>query len=188
MWRFGLVFLVILAGCGGAKETSLPDGKSSGSSGTSSADPVEVGYEQVRAGSFQYGAVVDTLGEAIERCLKVLDTAKGPAKEATEDIRDALDSAGAAIEAFQEAPADKATYEKNFKAEDEKRLKAINGGNDALHLLGEAREIMSSYEQDLGKPVDKELADLIQLAIDDLSEAIVTFGGKVETEESVPVP
>lgn len=131
---------------------------------------------------------MDTLTEALDRCLALRKSAKVPAKAALEEVRDALDSAGAAVEDFQLALAEEAEFEKNFKAEDERRLKAIDGGNDALHILGDAQAVLGSYSHDVGKPLDQELESLIQLAMEDLKEAIQAYGGKVEIENVAGMP
>ncbi len=140
-------------------------------------------YEGVRSGYFQLSGVQATLEQAVGEVTGL--STKGDANLASvvTDLREALDSAGAGIADYTDEPPPFAEFSKDFAAQDEKRIRAIDAANDALHELEDASGLVSDLlgESKYAKNASLgDLADVIQLAIDDLTEAINSLGGKVE--------
>lgn len=150
---------------------------------TKPKDPAEKVYEQFRSGAFQYGSIVDTLGEAIAKAVEAKQSASGAAKDALDEVLSILDSAGAALEDFQEAPPAEKEFKDNFAKYDDIRLKAIDAGNDALHLLREAKSVFAAYKSDTKNDLNTTTEGLVDLAESDLKEAITAWGGTPEDSE-----
>lgn len=167
----GLILLLGLIGCGGPKASDVP----SGAQPTASAS--ESWYERTRSGTFQLGSVLSTIQEAFEASETSTKAAKGDAKALWADVTDALDTAGASLEPFTEFNLSESDFDKDFVAQDDKRLKAIEAANDALHPLDDAAEALGELSD------GQQVLELVRLAQDDLKEAIETLGGKVEEDE-----
>lgn len=138
-------------------------------------------YEQCRAGSVQLAGVEGRIEEALRQTEAV---ASGAGKELAQGLKEAtelLDSAGSSIGDYSEEPPPLAEFKKALLEHDERRLKAIEAANDALVDLQSASGVLAGLEDSGPKARDvRRLLDLIASAIDDLSEAIETMGGKVE--------
>lgn len=142
--------------------------------------PEDTLYEQVRAGSTQIEGVVDTLDTVLEQ-VKGVDSGKDPdIKAVFVDLKDSVDAAGAALAGYTDARPQRAAVVKQFAKFDEWRIGAIAAGNDARHELIDAQGLADSLAEtaNIGKMTD--IADLLEVAIEDLKDAIETLGGKVE--------
>lgn len=183
----GIALVLLLAGCASGSKVVADTGKPSGSPAHTSAsdvpaDPNESIYEQMRAGAFQYGSIIDGFGDEIALTLKLKPLAKGDQKDAIENLLSILDSAGGSLEDFQDAPT-KESVAQDFKSADDRRLKAIDGGNDALHLIREAQGSLEDLSG-LNSSQVNELAKMLDLSEQDLIEAIEAWGGKAEAPDN----
>jgi hypothetical protein len=154
-----------------------------------SVKPEEQLYEQLRSGSFQLdaaaGSIEDTL-EAAKSAHKAL-AKYAEAASAMQDVIEYLDSAGEGVAEFGDGTPNKEDVAKNFAASDDKRLKAIEAANDALHDLREALGILESLSGSENDTVAKKALSvkaLVAVAIDDVWGAIEAFGGEPEANNA----
>ena len=99
------------------------------------------------------------------------------------DAAEFIDSAGEGVAEFGDDPPSKSEIEKSFGTYDEKRLKAIEAANDALHDLREALGILESLSGGENAEVVRialQVKSLLAVAIDDVWGAIEAFGGEPE--------
>lgn len=157
-----LLLAVVGCGAGGPAEVDSPE----------AAKQERSLHARLREGAYQLGLAQDALSEAIGALPE-----GSAAREAVEEVKGFLDSAGSSIAEFVEVP-DEATVEADFAAHDEMRLKAIEAANDALHETAEAQGILRSMAED-GLPVSDAL-DKLDAAVAALAGAVEAFGGDVE--------
>ena len=178
-----MIFLVAL-GCGAKDATSTePPPNPSMSTATPPKDEATTLQEQIRAGAYQIDAAMGALERAMN-LVRPLAKENAPAlKEPLANIAEMLDSAGATIMDFNDAPSLDAVRS-DFKKHDDHRLKAIEEANDARREIDEARGIVADLLQS-GAPVEaktklQEIQDAIEEALDGLEEGIQSFGGQVD--------
>ncbi len=179
--RFALAagLFVALLGCGS---------RQSGSPGSSAAPPPEAkAYEGYRAGLFSLQAAQSSLAEALGASQKLhAGLPQGSEVEAgLQDIVFDVDSAGNTIADHVADPPTQAEFNTDFSRHDDARLKAIEAINDALHDLREA----SGISRDMAGRISgmqsalEELADLMDVAEQDLLSALRSLGGN---DEGIP--
>jgi len=164
--------------------TPKPSSGKSGKSGKSGEAALDV-YALVRAGAAQMSGAIDSIAEALEQAKKCQGAATGDLIQAFDEVVDRIDGVGGALADFAVDPAPRADFEKNVAAEDEPRLAAIQAGNDGIHELKEAAGIAESVIETVpsAQAEDvKKLVALVDLAVQDVSDAITAFGGAVEPE------
>lgn len=145
------------------------------------ANPDRTVHEQLRAGSFQIGAVLTSLEDAVTHA-KGADPGKAKeSKAALAGLLDLLDSAGAGLAKYADDPPSQAEVTRKFAAYDERRLKGIEASNDALHDLREAQGVAEELAADSGSKPLEEVVGLLDLAVEDLQAAIRALGGRVES-------
>jgi hypothetical protein len=156
-----------------------------------SAMPEDQLHEQIRSGMFQMAAAAGSIEESLASAKEGLSSASAGGKQALAEVVDLLDSAGAEVAEFADDPPDLAEVAKAFALWDDKRLKAVEAGNDAMHDLREASGILADLADSeplgAGKGASVVRA-LILVALDDLWGAIEAFGGKPESEDPPVAP
>ncbi|MEQ1821231.1 MAG: hypothetical protein ABL949_01855 [Fimbriimonadaceae bacterium] len=168
--------LIALLGCG--KSAGVPE-----SSTKASPSPEQLVYEQLRSGSIQLDAASQILAEALE----VANSKTMPKDEALGELRDLVDGAGASIADFVEPPKDLQEVQAKFAEFDDTRLKSVEAANDAIHATADALEIAEVLREDPANEKNADLhdlADLLAEAKQNLRDAIITLGGKVEVDAS----
>lgn len=148
-------------------------------------DPEHKLYEQVRSGAVQLGGATDDVEDALRACEELLKTSTKEQKDALEDVKALIDSAGAGIADYTADVPEFEEFKKQLPQFDDQRLKAIQESNDSLHDLREARGMLDSLEANAPQEsVSKfeDLASLVDVAIGDLSDAITSMGGVIEKE------
>lgn len=180
MRRLWPIALLLLVGCS-KPSPETPGGNAS--DGSPSADPARTVYDQVRSGFIQLGNSLESLGGALEVAKEGQNASDSKLKEICKEIGNLLDSAGSYLSDYTEPPETFEAFNEKFAEHDDNRLKAIDGANDALHEIDEAKGFLSDLQND--PKLDKEqivldLTDLITDAEKSLREAIPTLGGKVE--------
>ncbi len=142
--------------------------------------PEDTLFEQMRAGAFQFTGVIETLDAAVGKLKDVKPGSDAALKAGLEELTEAIDAAGAALADYTDEP-DRARLAKKFPEYDERRIRAIGDANDALHNLDEAAGIATTLASDKNLDELNDVADLLDLAIEDIKDAIASLGGKVET-------
>jgi hypothetical protein len=146
-------------------------------------DPDAALYEICRKGHVQMNGAADTIQETLETAKKVKPFAIGDAATAFGEAYDLIDSAGAGIADYTTPLPDAEHFKAVAKEMDERRLKAIEAGNDAIRDLKEAAGILDSVSEKAKDPFKKganEVAELTDLCVKDLYDAIEALGGQVE--------
>lgn len=124
----------------------------------------------------------DTIEETLATAEKVKAAAAGEALAAIEDVLGLIDSAGAGIADYTTPIPNLDEFRKAVEAQDERRLKAIEAGNDAVRDLKEAAGILDSLAESAPDPLKKgaaELAELVDLCVRDLYDAVEALGGQI---------
>jgi hypothetical protein len=101
-------------------------------------------------------------------------------------VVDFVDSTGAAIAEHVEDPPARERVAAEFGAFDEKRLKAIAAGNEALRDLREALGVLeglASGEDAKVAQLALEVKSLLAVALDDLWGAVEAYGGEPEASD-----
>jgi hypothetical protein len=181
--RWFVVIFVVAAICGTAgckRGPAVEDRPQRASVKIDPNKPEDTLYAQIRAGSTQIEGVIDTLDAVLEQ-VKRIDAGKDPdVKAVFEDLKDAIDAAGAALASFAGEEPDRAAVAKNFAKFDEWRIGAIAAGNDARHELIDAQGLADNLVETAKIDQMAAVADLLEVGIVDLRDAIETLGGKVE--------
>jgi len=175
-----VVGLVALAGCGSKTATASQPGPSKPTVVATKA-PEDVLYEQLRSGSFQLSAALDSIEAALKEAEGTQATAE--LKNSLTEIKDDIDSSGTDLAEENDDPPAKEQVAKDMASFEAKRKKLCDTINDSLHDLNDARGIVDSLAEE-GKegPLEK-IGQKIDIAIDDLKGALEALGGKEETEE-----
>lgn len=142
--------------------------------------PEDTLYEQLRSGSFQVGGVIETVEAALEKLREVKPGKDAELKGVVGEVKDALDAAGAALADYDEEPPPRKDVDARFAELDDKRIKAIDAANNALHDLAEAEGVAEEVGGSKSVGALTDVADLLLVAIQDLQDAITTLGGKIE--------
>lgn len=181
---------IALAGCNGQAGKAPPESppaQESGAAPAEQSDPNAALFEQLSSGAYQSSAAIESLDRATNQATELKE--KVPAEElkiGMDDVIALIDSAGATLAEFAEQPESEAAVEKEFNLFDERRLKAIEAGNDALMDLREAVGVIESMAEGLTgmRQVEAEkLRGALLEAMDDVAGAIEGFGGKVMDEQ-----
>ncbi|MCW5941324.1 MAG: hypothetical protein KIS66_03780 [Fimbriimonadaceae bacterium] len=193
MRRFPGTALLLLAVAGlvgcqpGSGATADPD--PAVKTETESADPPATPegrvYEQLRAGAVQLDLAQVAITEAYSHANAIRDDREldMAIQEGAADVSELLDSAGAQLGDFTEPPADEAAVAKAFGEHDERRIKAIEAANDALHDLDDALGLVQSLLDAADESVRPRLDVLfesIRGGIDEVRSAIASLGGEIE--------
>jgi hypothetical protein len=147
------------------------------------AKPEDTLYQQLRAGALQIAGVIETLDAAVVKLDEVNPGKDAEFRAALHELKESIDAAGAELADHIEEP-NRERLGKVFPEYDEKRIRAIAAANDALHEVSEASGIASDLASEKKNSVLNDVADLLELAIEDLRGSIEALGGKVEQEGS----
>lgn len=174
--------------CGGpASDPTKPTPTASNTGGEDpTVSPEKRLYEQLRSGMFQMGAAAGSIEEALSAARDAAAQLKGDLKGAMEDAIESIDAAGAGVAEYAADPPEEAEVAKDFATWDERRLKAVEAANDAMHDLREAAGLLADADETNPGPAGQPARDvraLVLVALDDLWGAIEAFGGTPETEE-----
>lgn len=182
MSRYVVLFMVALAGIsfGCRKGPAVADRPPKPPVVVDPNQPEETLYEQIRAGSTQIEGVIDTLDAVLERVKKVDSGTDKEVRAVVEDLKDSLDAAGATLADFAGEAPDRKTVEKQFAKYDEWRIQAIAAGNDARHEMIDAQGLADTLSETAEVSGMDDVADLLEVGIADLKDAIETLGGKIE--------
>ncbi|MGV3617575.1 MAG: hypothetical protein ACO1SV_19795 [Fimbriimonas sp.] len=191
MRRLLLVAIVgAMLGCG-PKPPEPSASVSTGTGGTEAAAPKDgptALQEQLRGGAYQIDAAMGAMERAMNVVRPLAQDKPDETREALQTIADMLDSAAATIVEFNDAPTLEAVRE-DFKAADDKRLKAIEEADDARQEVEQAKGVVTDLLSS-EPPADvlaqlNQIDDAIEEALDALEAAIEAFGGKV-SDPSAP--
>lgn len=186
-----LLVLVAAWGCGSSPDATdskgqprpTPKKDSKPSLPADPKDPDEALFEVCRTGTVQMNGAADTIEETLHTAEKVKSIATGEAVHAMEDATGLIDSAGAGIADYTAPIPNLEEFRKVVAAQDERRLKAIEAGNDAVRDLKEAAGILDSLAENSPEPLKKgatELSELVDLCIRDVYDAVEALGGKID--------
>lgn len=139
------------------------------------------------------GAAASSIAETLSAAQELIEAVpkNGDLAEGLSDATDLVDSAGAGIAEYGDDPPAKEDVSKNFSAFDDKRLKAVEAGNNALHDLREASGLFESLEEEAPASFQAKIAalrSLLAVAVDDLWSAIEAYGGTPEPAEEPKAP
>lgn len=183
-----LLGVASFAGCGSGSVASGDPAEPKTAASAPSDPPVTPEgrlYEQLRAGAVQLDLAQVAITEAYSHANTIRDDRKldMAVQEGAADVSELLDSAGAQLGDFSEPPPDEATVAKSFGEHDDRRLKAIEAANDALHDLRDARGLVRSLldgSDETLRPRFDVLFETIRGAIEEVASAIAVMGGEVE--------
>ncbi len=182
-----VVALITLGGCQPGGPTSgyqPPSGP--GPAAAPPADPDGAVSEQLRAGAVQLAAAGATIQDALASVRSLASRARGDVKTALEGAADYVDSAGStAADAASDPPSDD-EVRADFQRADDDRKRRIEAGEDAYRDLSEARGILDALSEQ--GPQYGACRELIEVAMDDVEEAVTAFGGKIVLPEDEPPP
>lgn len=136
-------------------------------------------YEEVRAGAVQIGAVTESISAALDEVRKLAGRERGDRRQALSDAADFLDSAGATLVDHAVEPPAFDAFAKDFPAQDERRLQAIEAANDARVDAQSAQNTLAGLGGEAAS-----LAERVAGIVADIEEAIATLGGEVEARET----
>lgn len=173
-----------LVGCG-RNEATPASGGTGGPVATAGSEPKDEAtalLEQLRGGSYQIDVAMGGMEKAMNLVRPLAVDKPAETKEALQNIADMLDSAGGTIIEFNDAPSLE-TIKENFKANDDRRLKAIEEADDARQEVEQAHGIVaellaSEPPADVKASLD-QINDAIEETLDALEAAIEAFGGTV---------
>ncbi len=179
-----LAVALLVAGCG---PHDTPVTKMAPASPVAVADPDHKLYEQLRAGIYQLSSAQDSLQTATELSTELSKKAGGTASGGFKDLLAKLNSAGQKLGDYTDELPPFDEFKKDVAGQDDRRLNAIQAGNDSLSEMGDADDILDNLLA--GAPADfKADVQKIQSDLDDASEAvqsgIVALGGKVEEDDT----
>jgi hypothetical protein len=183
--RLFLVALIgVMLGCG-QKAPEANSGASPSTGGAEAAAPKDEPttlQEQLRGGAYQIDAAMGGMERVMNVVRPLAQDKPDETREALQTIADMLDSAAATIVEFNDAPT-LDSVRSDFKAADDRRLKAIEEADDARQEVEQAKGVVTDL---LGSepPADvlaqlKQIDDAIEETLDALEAAIEAFGGKV---------
>ncbi|MCW5937157.1 MAG: hypothetical protein KIT11_07620 [Fimbriimonadaceae bacterium] len=183
IWLGGVAAGLIVFGCRPAEESTIVVQPPTHSGYR--AEPLDTDAElaeQLRSGAVQASAASETIEEALKFAKLVAAESPDETREAAENISDYVDSAGATVVDAGANPPVLGDVKANFVKADDERKKRIENLNDAFRDLQEALGAAKSLsEQD-----DRfaQLADLIQVAMDDTGDAVKAYGGQIEDADA----
>jgi uncharacterized phage infection (PIP) family protein YhgE len=153
---------------------------------------METAREGMHAGAYQLSNAVQDLQTALTAAKDLQhSTKRADLKAALADVIDGLDDAGASIADFTSEPPELAEFRKEIETQEKERREAVDGANDALHDVNDASGNLDEFSDKPDEADAKLLNDLnsaLDDAVDDLTEGIKALGGKVEEDDSEPVP
>lgn len=175
---FGIVLGVL--GCNRAANPPVYQPPVETSYSAEPTNPDEALATQLREGSVQMSASLESLESALQEAKRVSKHLSGEGKEAMLDIVDLLNDAGSTIGDASGEPPTLEAIRADFATNDDLRKKAISDGNEAYRSLEQAMGTLQSLET--GVEGLDTLGNLITLTMDDLGDGIEAYGGQVETE------
>jgi len=183
--RCVLGIVAILGVCGCSKEAPHDPNATGSAKESIPSDPDQALYNQVRSGAYQIGTAVDSIEDVRKTAREIASREKGDTHKALLEVAEHIDDAGQSLADFSEDPPAFDEFKKNFAAQDEKRLKAIDGANEALGDLHDAQDVVGDLlDSHPPEPENTQLTNA-DSALDDciqsVESAIKTMGGKVTT-------
>jgi enamine deaminase RidA (YjgF/YER057c/UK114 family) len=180
-----------MVGCGDKGAASDAGAANPGTTASTSEpkDEATALLEQLRGGSYQADVAMGSMEVAMNRVRPLAAQNAEETREALQNIADMLDSAGATLSEFTDAP----TLEEiraNFKENDDRRLKAIEEADDARKEVEQAKGIvadmlLSEPPADVKATLD-EIDTAIDEALDAIEAAIEAFGGTIPDGGEAP--
>jgi hypothetical protein len=146
-------------------------------------NPDQALYEMCRAGTVQMNGAADSIEETLQTAKKVLPIATGEAAQGLQEAIDLIDGAGAGIADYTAPIPGPDRFPEVAAEQDERRLKAIQAGNDAIRDLKEAAGILESLTASTKDSLRKgvgEVLELVDVSVRDLYDAVEALGGRVE--------
>jgi hypothetical protein len=137
-------------------------------------DPVDRVYATLREGATLSDGAAGSVEEARAALRAKTKTAQGQRREAMTEALAFVDQAGEAIVEHAVAPPSRDAVAADPAGFESRRLAAITALNDARHDLREARGLLEAIDP------DSLITRLLATAIEDVEEAILAFGGRVE--------
>lgn len=177
----GLLACLAVIGC--AKTNSPVAANAESTKAAIPADPDQALYDQVRSGAYQISSAIDSIEAVRKTSREIAAREQGKTQAALLEIASSLDDAGKALADYGDDPPPFDEFKKNFSAQDDKRLKAIDAATESLSDIGDAQDTLSDLidshppepeKTELGS-ADSALEDCAQTVMD----AIKAMGGKV---------
>ena len=186
-WIFALGLCLFCLGChsGGSKDTP-PTSQAAVPKAGAPTDPDKALYEQVRSGSYQISAAIDTIEETRKSMKDMASRQSGQTQRVIMSVASMLDKAGSRLAEYGDEPPTFEKFKADFSAQDDRRLKAIDAAGLALDDLNDAQDLVEKLI--VTKPPEEEKNKLedADSALDGctaaVADAIKAMGGKVEDE------
>jgi hypothetical protein len=152
-------------------------------------DPEKALYEEVRDGTYQVQAALDSLDSANDQAQKLSKVAGGTAARGFKDLLKKLSTAGRDLSDYSEDPPSFEDFKQDLSNQDEFRLNAIDSANDALGELADAQDIvdmlLAGAPPDV-KPQVQKLQDTLDETVDATESSVTSFGGKLDEDDVAP--
>jgi hypothetical protein len=181
----GLAACIIVLGCSKAGSETKVDAKKTGP--TAPIDPDHALYDQVRSGAYQINSAIDAIEEARKTSRDIAAREGGKTQKALLQIASSLDDAGKALADYGDDPPSFEEFKKNFAAQDDHRLKAIDAANKSLDALGDAQDTLSDLlDSHPPEPENTELSNADSALYDcvqTVEDAVKAMGGKVASPD-----
>jgi|GEM_PF-4698294 len=149
-------------------------------------DPVEVLYQNMKEADTKVDIAVQDLEDAMNEATTFAPKAGGDAKQALLNVADLLNSAGQDLSEYQDVPETIEAFRKDFAAQDEHRLNAIDAAIQALKSVQAANLVLDDLDKNVpaqGKQALDEIAGNCDDAASGLQVAIKKMGGKIPKDE-----
>jgi hypothetical protein len=185
----GFLVASALIGCSNG---SHPADRSAKAEQANPVSPEQALYDQVRSGAYQISAAIDSIEDVRKTMREMASREAGATQKAHLTITGDLDDDGTALADFGDDPPTFNEFKKNFAAQDDRRLKAIDAANESLDDLHDAQDVVgdlldSLEHQDAGVPQKAQLdhADtVLDGCVEGVEGAIKAMGGKVTSTDS----
>ena len=175
--------MIVMAGCT-KPNVSVPKTDVSGQK-IPPSDPVKALYEKVRSGHYQLSAAIDSIEEVHKTTKGIAAKEEGDTKRALLTVVSELEDAGKTLTDFSDDPPSLEDFKKDFAAQDEDRLKAIDSANEALDDLEDCQDLVSdllnSHPPEPEKTMLMQADESLNGCVQSVSDAIKALGGKVAT-------
>ncbi len=151
-------------------------------------DPDQALFDQIRSGAYQIGSAIDAIESVRKTTKEIASREAGATQKALVMITSQLDAAGKALVEFSDEPPTFEEFKKNFSAQDERRLKAIDAANESLNDLRDAQDIVGDLlDSHPPEPENTELDNAdsdLEECVQAVQDAIKAMGGKVNSPDS----
>lgn len=179
----GIVLLLAasLVGCHKGEEST----SAAAPPGATVLSPEERLRDRMRAGSVQISGILEDLQDALAlaKTIRADIPADRPLRSPLNEVIEALDGAGEALGDYATETPPIEEFTERFAQLDDRRLNAIDAANDARQRIRSAFGVLDGLPDGMVEDDPnriQQLAEMLEVMIADLEDAIFALGGRVE--------